>query len=147
MRTWVDWGPHLSYWVEDSKPDPLVDWPDDWEVCGVPNLDPLANRDEHRRHGNTTLAWAMYNVADVVGELQRICSFLEQMPPSELEKWLALQDRLLTFCAADQEMDAADMNIRGFEIPGPFIQRVRNLRLRLMIGIHPTTDVKFGFSY
>jgi hypothetical protein len=44
-------------------------------------------------------------------------------------------------------MDAADMNIRGLEIPGTVIQRVRNLRLRLMIEIHPTTGVVYGSSY
>jgi len=141
MRTWVDWGPHLSYWVEDGKPDPDVDWPEDWEVCGVPDRNRWAIRDEDKRDGRTTLAWAMYNVPDLVEELQRICSFLERMPPSELEKWLALQDRQLTFNCADPEMDAADMNTRGFEIPGALVQRVRRLRLRLMIGFHPAADV------
>jgi hypothetical protein len=38
-------------------------------------------------------------------------------------------------------MDAADMNTRGFEIPGPVLQRVRHLRIRLMIGFHPAADV------
>jgi hypothetical protein len=38
-------------------------------------------------------------------------------------------------------MDAADMNARGFQIPGPLLQRVRRLRLRLMIGFHPAADV------
>jgi hypothetical protein len=141
MRTWVDWSPHLSYWVEDGKPDPDVDWPENWEVCGVPDRNPLAIRDEDKRYGQTTLAWAMYNVPDLVDELQRICSFLEKMPESELEKWLALQDRQLTFSCSDPEMEAADMNTRGFAIPGALIQRVRRHRIRLMIGFHPGADV------
>ena len=69
MRSWVDWSPHLAYWVEDGKANPEVDWPEDWEVCGVPDRNPLAFRDEDKRHGHTTLAWAMYNVPDLVEEL------------------------------------------------------------------------------
>jgi hypothetical protein len=84
----------------------------------------------------------MYNVSSLVEEeLQRICSLLERMPPSELEKWLALEDRQLTFSCSDPEMDAADMNSRGFEVPGPALRQVRHLRIRLMIRFHPGSDV------
>jgi hypothetical protein len=141
MRTWVDWGPHIAYWVEDGKPDPDVDWPEDWEVCGVPDRNPLAGPVEEQQHGQTTLAWAKYRVPDAIIELDRICSFLERMPPEELEKWLALQDRQLSFSCGDPEMDAADMNTRGFAIPGPLLQRVRRLHIRLMIGFHPAAEM------
>lgn len=83
----------------------------------------------------------MYRVSDPVEELQRICSFLERMPEEELQKWLALQDRQLTFSCSDPEMNAADMDARGFGIPGPLLQRLRRLRIRLMIGFHPAADV------
>lgn len=33
------------------------------------------------------------------------------------------------------------MNTRGFEIPGRVLQRVRRLRIRLMIGFHPAAAV------
>jgi len=82
----------------------------------------------------------MYNVSDPVAELDRICSILERMPPAELDKWLALQDRQLSFNCSDPEMDAADMDNRGFAIPGPLLQRVRRLRIRLMIGFHPAAE-------
>ena len=141
MRTWADWGPHLSYWVENGKPDPDVDWPENWEVCGVPDRNPLVIRDEDKQEGQTTLAWAMYHVSDPVEEIELICSFLERMPETEFQKWLALPDRQLSFNCSDSEMDAADMNARGFAIPGALLQRVRRLRLRLMIGFHPGAEV------
>jgi hypothetical protein len=124
-----------------------VDWPKDWEVCGVPNRNPFAIKDEDKRPGNITLAMPMYRVLDMVEELQHVCSFLERMPESELEKWLALQDRYVTFSAADPEMDATDVNSRGFAIPGAVLVRVRRLRLRLMVGFHPATDVVHNFFY
>jgi hypothetical protein len=147
MRAWVDWGPHLVYWVEDDKSDPDIDWPKNWEVCRYPNRNPLALRDEDKRPGNVTLAMPMYHVLDMIEELQHICSFLERMPQCELEKWLALQDRQLTFSCSDPEMDAADVNSRGFEIPGPVLLRVRSLRLRLMIGFHPAAEVVWNSIY
>jgi len=61
--------------------------------------------------------------------------------------WVALQDRHLSFDRADAEMDAADMNVRGFQIPGPVLQRVRRLRIRLMIGFHPAADVITNVVY
>ncbi|HEY7336070.1 MAG TPA: hypothetical protein VH639_14370 [Bryobacteraceae bacterium] len=63
------------------------------------------------------------------------------MPPEELDKWLALQDRHLSFNCSDPEMDAAEMDTRGFAIPGALLQRVRRLRIRLMIGFHPAAEV------
>jgi hypothetical protein len=83
----------------------------------------------------------MYHVLHPVEELDRICSFLEWMPQAEFEKWQALQDRQLKFSCSDAEMDAADMNSLGFQIPGPLIERLRRLRIRLMIGFHPGTEV------
>ena len=124
-----------------------MDWPENWEVCGVPDRNSLAIRDEDKRDGQTTLAWAMYHVHDLVVELECICSFLERMPEAELEKWLALQDRQLSFNCSDAEMDAADMNNKGFAIPGPVLQRVRRLRLRVMIGFHPAADVITSVVY
>src|ERR1700722_10165185 len=110
MNTWVDWSPQVSFWVEDGKPDPNIPWPEDWEVCGVPGRNPIAIRDEEKRDGTTTLAWPMYHVPDLTGELDRICSLLEQMREAELEHWLALPDRQVSFGCSDPEMDAADMN-------------------------------------
>jgi hypothetical protein len=147
MRTWVDWGIELVYWVEEGKPDPDVDWPKNWEVCGYPQSNPLAIREEDKRPGNVCLAMPMYNVLDPVEELDRICSFLERMPQAELENWNALQDRQLSFGCSDPEMDAADMNKNSFQIPGPLLQRVRRLRIRLMIGFHPAADVMQNVVY
>jgi hypothetical protein len=141
MRTSVDWHPQFVYWVEDGKPDPDVDWPENWEVCGYPHQNPLAYQDKDKRPGKTCLAMPMYRVNEPVDELQRICSFLERMPEEELQKWLALQDRQLTLSCSDPEMDAANMDTVGFNIPGPVLQRVRRLRIRLMIGFHPDADV------
>lgn len=147
MRTWVDWMPEITYWVEDGQPDPNVDWPEEWEVCGVPDRNPLGTEGEDVRYGRTTLAWPMYYVLDPVEELGRICSFLERMPPAELEKWLALQDRQLKFSCGDPEMDAADIDARGFQIPGPLIQRIRHLRIQLTIGFHPAAEVIYSGFY
>jgi hypothetical protein len=95
-------------------------------VCGVPNRNPFAIKDEDKRPGNITLAMPMYRVPDMVEELPHICSFLKQMPESELEKWLALQDRYVTFSAADPEMDATDVNSCGFAIPGAMLVNHHN---------------------
>jgi hypothetical protein len=148
MGSRIDWGPSLVYWVEDGKPDPDVDWPSDWEVCQWPDGDPLefCNRDK-RRHGKTCLAMPMYSVPDPTHELERICSFLERMPDVEREKWLALQDRQLTFSCSDPEIEAAEMERHGFHIPGQVIRRVCTLRLRLMIGFHPASKVISNVIY
>lgn len=147
MRTWVDWMPHLSYWVEDGKPDPKVNWPENWEVCGWPDRNPIATEGEDRTYGYTTLAMPMYNVLQPIEELDRICAFLERMPQAELEKWLALQDRQLKFSCGEPEMDAADIDACGFQIPGPLIQRIRNLRIQLNIGFHPYAEVIYSGIY
>lgn len=147
MRTWVDWMPGMAFWVEDGTPDPDVPWPKDWEVCGVPDRNPLAVRDEDKRDGITTLAWPMYHVLDPVAELEQICSFLERMPEGELHNWLALQDRQLKFSCGEPEMDAAKIDARGFEIPGPLFQRVRHLRIQLTVGFHPNAEVIYSGSY
>jgi len=148
MSSEADWHPSLVYWVEDGKPGPDVDWPKNWEVCGWPDFDPLdfLNRDK-RRHGNTCYAEPMYAVPDLVHELEHICSFLEQMPDVEREKWLALQDRQLTFSCRDPEIEPAEMDREGFYIPGPLLRRVRKLRLRLMIGFHPASKVMSQVIY
>lgn len=143
----ADFGTELSYWVEDGKPDPVVDWPDNWEVCGVPYPNPFAVREEDKREGRTTLAWPMYCVPDLVAELERICAFLERMPEVEMEKWLGLQDRSLTFSCRDREMDAAEMDAKGFTIPGAALRRARRLRIRLTVGFHPSAAVIRNVAY
>jgi hypothetical protein len=142
MRSEVDWRPEIVYWVEDGEPDPDVDWPSNWEVCGYPHLDPLqiVNRD-NVRHGSMCLAMPRYKVPDIVQELEHICSFLERMPDLEREKWLALQDRQLTCSCTDTEIGAADMDSPGFHIPGPLLRRIWRLRIRVMIGFHPASNV------
>jgi hypothetical protein len=137
----------MAFWVEDGTPDPDVPWPKDWEVCGVPDRNPLALGDEDKRDGITTLAWPMYHVHDPVAELDHICSFLERMPEEELQNWVALQDRQLKFSCGEPEMDAADIDAHGFQIPGPLVQRVRHLRIQLTIGFHPHAEVIYGGSY
>jgi hypothetical protein len=139
--------PKSPYWVEGGQPDPHVDWPENWKVCGWPDRNPMTTEGEERRHGNTTLAMPMYNVLQPVEELDRICSFLERMPQPELEKWLALQDRQLQISCGEPEMDAADVDARGFQIPGPLIQRIRHLRIQLTIGFHPAAEVIYSGSY
>jgi len=148
MRSWVNWGPEIVYWVEDGKPGPDVDWPENWEVCGWPDADPLGFlKREERRHGNTCLAMPMYNVANPVQELEHICGFLERMRESEREKWLGLQDRQLTFSCSDPEIEANEMERLGFHLPGLVLQRVFALRIRLMIGFHPATAVISNVIY
>ena len=148
MAARIDWGPSLVYWVEDGKPDPDVDWPDNWEVCQWPDSDPLefVNRDQ-RRHGKTLLAMPMYSVSDPIYELEHICSFLERMSTVEREEWMALQDRQLTFSCSDSEIEAAEMESKGFHIPGPVLHRICALRLRLMIGFHPASKVISNVIY
>jgi hypothetical protein len=147
MKTWVDWSPEINFWVEDGKPDPDIPWPDDWEVCGVPDRNPVAIREEDKRDGTTTLAWPMYPGPDLCHELDRICSLLEQISEAGLERWLALPDRHVSFGCSDAEMDAADMDTSGFQIPGPLLQRVRRLRIRLMIGFHPGAAIRYNVRY
>lgn len=147
MRTWVDWMPRITFWVEDGQRDPNVDWPENWDVCGWPDRNPMTTESEDRRHGNTTLAMPMYHVHDPLAELDRICSFLERTAQTELEKWPALQDRQLQISCGEPEMDAADVDARGFKIPGTLIQRIRNLRIQLTIGFHPAAEVIFGGIY
>src|SRR5579883_3343531 len=141
------WAPTLAYWVEEGAEHPGVQWPDNWEVCGYSHPNPTAIREEDKRPGNICLTMPMYHVLDPIEELQHICSFLEQMPEPEMERWLALPDRQLTFGCGDPEMDAADMNTRGFQIPGAVIARMRRLQLRVMIGIHPAAKVIGNLIY
>jgi hypothetical protein len=45
-----NWGFAMGYWIADGDPEPEVPFPKDWEVCGVPDFDPLAFRPEYKRH-------------------------------------------------------------------------------------------------
>ncbi len=69
------------------------------------------------------------------------------MPVLELEQWLDLQDRQLTFGCSDTVMDSAEMNANGFRIAGLVFQRVRRLRLRMMSGFHPASKVITNIIY
>ena len=64
-----NWGFAMGYWIADGDPEPEVPFPKDWEVCGVPDFDPLAFRPEYKRHRRTTLAEPMYDVVDPLSEL------------------------------------------------------------------------------
>ena len=39
--------PELDRCVAYNKPNPDIPWPDDWEVCGVPDFEPLSMSDEY----------------------------------------------------------------------------------------------------
>jgi hypothetical protein len=69
--------------MEDGMPDPQVDWPKNWEVCGYPHNNPVAFREEDKRSGQICLAMPMYGVANLIQEIEHICLFLEQMPDVE----------------------------------------------------------------
>jgi hypothetical protein len=147
MRKWVDWMPHLTYWVEGGKPDPKVDFPSDWEVCGFPPPDPFARSSNEKRPGHTTLAMPMYRVEEPIRELEHVCSFLERMPVDELTNWLSLQDRYISLSFADPEVHAANLETVGLHIPGPLLRRLGALRLRTMFGFHPRAEVILNYFY
>jgi hypothetical protein len=142
-----NWMFEIDYWVADGDPDPDVPWPDDWEVCGMPDFEPLSMSAKDRRHGSKCLAWPMYAVQDPVASLDSVCSFLEQMTPAALAIWLSLPDRYLRMSCTDTEMDAAEMNTRGFFFPPNLIQRIRRLRLRLSVGFHPQAKIRWEIAY
>lgn len=142
-----DWSFHMAYWVPDGDPEPDVPFPKDWEVCGVPDFDPLAFRPEYKRHGQTTLAWTMYDVVDPLSELDAVCQFLDGMSADAMVIWLSLQDRHLSMSCGDTEMDAAEMDTRGFHIPPELIRRIRRLRLRLQVSFHPHAATRIIGGY
>lgn len=59
-----DWGPGLDYWVPDGEPDPDIPWPDNFEVCGLPNYDPSPLARDPKRHGTHMMAWPMFQIDD-----------------------------------------------------------------------------------
>ena len=136
-----DWGPGLDYWVPDGEPDPDIPWPDNFEVCGVPDYDPSVFARDPKRHGTHTIALPMFRVDDPVRAIDVFCSVLEQMSPTALEHWYALSDRFLHITAADVDMDASNLESAGFMIPGEVIRRIRKLRLRVQITLHPHAKV------
>jgi hypothetical protein len=143
----ADWGFEIGFWIAEGDPEPDIPFPSDWEVCGWPDLDPLALRRENRRRGNTTLAWPMYHVVEPMAELNAVCQFLEQMAPMALDIWLALQDRFLSISCGDTEMDATNMDTLGFFISPELIQRIRSLRLRLRVSFHPRATIRMDVDY
>ena len=142
-----DWSFHMAYWVADGDPEPNVPFPKDWEVCGVPDFDPLAFRPEYNRHGETTLAWTMYDVGDPLSELDAVCRFLEGMSPDAMAIWLSLRDRYLSMSCGDNEMNAAELDTRGFVIPPELIRRIRRLLLRLQVSFHPQAATRIIGGY
>jgi hypothetical protein len=142
-----NWGFEIGFWIPDGDPKLEVPFPDDWDVCGWPDFDPLAFRPEGRRHGQTTWAIPMYDVVDPMAELDFVCGFLEQMAPATLSIWLSLQDRYLSMNCGDTEMDEANMDAQGFFISPELIQRVRRLRLRLRVSFHPRAKIRSDVNY
>lgn len=69
------------------------------------------------------------------------CSVLERMSPTALEHWFALSDRFLHITAGDSGMDASELESIGFVIPGDMIRRMRQLRLRVQVTLHPQAQV------
>ena len=138
---------HIASWVADGDPAPDVPFPKEWEVCGVPDFDPLAPRHPDRRRGEKTLAWPMYRVSDPAVELAAVCQFLKGMTPDAMAVWLSLQDRYLSMSCGDIEMDAAGLDTRGFIIPPDLIQRIRRLRLRLQVSFHPQVATRIIIDY
>jgi hypothetical protein len=143
----LNWGFAMGHWIADGDPEPEIPFPEDWEVCGTPDFDPLELRLEYKRHGQTTWACPMYDVGDPLSELDAVCEFLEKMTADAMVIWLSLQDRYLSMACGDTEMDAAEMDTRGFHIPPELIRRTRRLRLRLRITFHPHATIRSDIDY
>ena len=139
-----DWGPELDFWVPDGEPNIEIPWPDDFEVCGVPDYEPaaLVKPNEPKRHGRTYMAWPMYAIDDSTLAIETFCSVLERMSPAAFERWCALPDRFLRVSAGDTEMDWSNIGHTGLSIPGPTILRIRRLMLRLQITLCPNASVR-----
>ena len=142
-----DWGPGLDYWVPDGEPDPDIPWPDNFEVCGVPDYCPSALPHDPKRHGRHLMVWPMFDIDDPVRAIEVVCSVLEQMSPAELEHWYALPDRFLHITAGDVDMDASKLESIGFVIPGDAIRRIRQLRLRVQVTFHPNARVRVSSGF
>jgi hypothetical protein len=142
-----DWMPELDYWVADDASHPEIPFPENWEVCGVPDYEPFQTAAGQKRHGRKYMGWPMYSVADPVSAIDIVCSILEQMNPEAMDAWYALPDRFLRVSCGDSEMDAADLDSRGFSIPAEIIRRVRHLRLRVQVTFHPHAKVRFENGY
>lgn len=80
-----DWGPGLEFWVPDEGPDPEIPWPDNFEVCSVPNPEPGVLEQGIRREGQTYMAWPMFSVADPAKSINVFCAILEKMSPTALQ--------------------------------------------------------------
>jgi hypothetical protein len=64
------------------------------------------------------------------------------MGSGALEDWYALPDRLLHITAGDIDIEASNIESAGLTIPGKIIRRIRRLRLRVQITLHPHSKVK-----
>lgn len=137
-----DWGPGLDYWVPDGEPDPDIPWPENFEVCGVPDYVPELFGKEPKRPCIHVMAWPMFDINDPVRAIDVFCLVLEQMSPAAREHWYALPERFLHIAAADLDMDASRLDSDGFVIPGDMIRRIRQLRIRLQVTLHPHSQVK-----
>jgi hypothetical protein len=79
----------IGYWVAEGEPGPDIPWPTDWEVCGVPSLDPVSLSPNPKREGANTLAWPMYNISDPMRSLADGCTFLDWTLFAECQEYRA----------------------------------------------------------
>lgn len=131
----------MDYWVADGEVDPDIPWPENFEVCGVPDYDPSPLAKEPKTHGTTVMAWPMYDVRDPAGAVELFCSILEAMSQEAREHWDALPDRFLHIAGGDRTMDHSELDSVGLQIPPELVRRVRHLRIRLQITLHPASKV------
>jgi hypothetical protein len=75
----------------------------------------------------------MYDVPDLIAELDRICSILEAMEPAEMKLWLALTYRVVSVAAHYQDITTTLDPSSGFLIPSSLLARADALGLRLSI--------------
>ena len=142
-----NWGFEIAFFVADGEPVPDVPWPDNWEVCSVPDFDPFCLPTETRRHGSKWLAWPKYSVENPIIELNAICAFFDRMTPSSIELWRGLKDRFVSMSCGDLEMDSSHIGARGFFVPPETIQSIRGLGIRLRIGFHPGARIRWDMNY
>ena len=142
-----DWGPGLDYWVADGEMDPDIPWPENFEVCGVPDYDPSPLAQDPKRHGTSMMAWPMYDVTDPVKAIEIFCSVLEGMSAEALQHWYALPDRFLHIAAGDRSMDNSQLDTFGLQIPPELVRRIRQLRIRLQITLHPASKIVVSSGY
>ncbi|HLH03078.1 MAG TPA: hypothetical protein VKX25_09930 [Bryobacteraceae bacterium] len=128
--------------MPDGESDPDIPWPDNFEVCGVPDLEPSCFAQQTRRPATRMMAWPMYEIPDPVEGMELFCSILEDMSAEAMQQWFALPDRFFHIAAGDVDMDASEVDTKGLTIPGAVITRLRRLRVRTQITLHPHSRVK-----